>query len=82
MFEPHAISKAIIVFTHARFWINSDMWRQLAADVSFIVGSQFWDFRVSLLETLLGSAYEHINWVIALPIVGLLISDTVQTVAG
>lgn len=82
LYEGFEISKAIIVFSNVRSWIDSDLLHQLAAKVCFTVGGLFWDFRVSLLETLLGSRYEHINWVVALPILGLLISDSVQTVAG
>lgn len=82
MVDVLVVTKAIFVFVYSHYWPNNEMLHQVAAEVCFTVGGLFWDFRVSLLETLLGSTYEHIDWVAALPILGLLISDSVQTVAG
>lgn len=80
--EVFVITKAIIVFSNASSWIDSDIWHQSASDLCFIIGGLFWDFRVSLLETLLGSTYGHLNWEVTFPILGLFISDSVQTIAG
>ncbi|KAK1830705.1 heterokaryon incompatibility protein-domain-containing protein [Podospora conica] len=61
---------------------NSGIWHQIAVDISFIVGGLFWDFRLSILETLFAKAYGEIDWVIALPVMGIMIADTLQTITG
>lgn len=82
MVEVLVITKAVFVFVFSHYRPNNGTLHQLAAEVCFTVGGLFWDFRVSLFETLLGSTYQQIDWVVALPILSLLISDNVQTVAG
>ena len=79
--ESHAISQAISVFYRGRTYMNSDMWHQSAADISFIVGGLLWEFRVSLIESLFRTKYDDVEWTVALPVLGLLISAAMQTVA-
>ncbi|KAK0740330.1 hypothetical protein B0T18DRAFT_431666 [Schizothecium vesticola] len=76
-----AATATIVLISIVCPWINNDRWHRSASSVSFIVVGLFWDFRVSLLESLFGSAYEHKDWVVASPILGLLISGAAQTVA-
>ncbi|KAK0671531.1 heterokaryon incompatibility protein-domain-containing protein [Cercophora samala] len=78
--EAHAISQAFGVFIKGRTWINQDMWRQSAGDVVFITGGVLWQFRVSILETLLGSRYQDIDTLLIFPLMGRLISEVTQEV--
>jgi len=79
--ELQAINQAVGVFLRGRNFINSDMWHQSAGDIMFISGGLVWDFRVSLIESLFPSRYDDVEWTLAMPVLGLLISAAMQNVA-
>lgn len=81
MTEMSAINQAFGVFLKGRTWINRDMWRQSAGEILFTIGGVFWEFRVSLIETLFQTKYDDMEWTFVLPVLGHLISAAIQFAA-
>ncbi|KAH7008941.1 heterokaryon incompatibility protein-domain-containing protein [Ilyonectria destructans] len=79
--EISAINQAFAVFLKGRTWINRDMWRQSSGDILFTIGGVFWEFRVSLTETLFRTRYDDMEWTFVLPVLGHLISAAIQFAA-
>lgn len=81
MTEMSAINQAFGVFIKGRTWLNRDMWRQSSGDILFTIGGVFWEFRVSLIETLFQTTYDDMDWTFVLPVLGHLISAAIQFAA-
>lgn len=61
-----------------KIWMNKELWHQASGNILFTTARVLWDFRVSLMETLLGTAYDEMRSIVVLPVLGWLISAALQ----